>query len=66
MDIEGGSNKYYPAFVQELHYLMSSDPSKDYLITGAPQCPYPDAHLGPVIPGSALAGGWFLVLYVLQ
>ena len=61
MDIEGGSNKYYPVLVKELHRLMTSDPSKEYLITGAPQCPYPDHELGPQIAGSALQGVFIFV-----
>ena len=52
MDIEGGGYKYYPEFITELRMLMDNDPLKSYLITGAPQCPYPDLHLGPEIPGS--------------
>ena len=32
--------------------LMDNDQSKAYLITGAPQCPYPDHFLGPETRGS--------------
>ena len=54
MDIEHGSYKYYPEFITELHRLMDADSSKSYLITGAPQCPFPDKYLGPVKPGTGL------------
>ena len=52
LDIEGGDYKYYPEFITKLRMLMDNDQSKEYLITGAPQCPYPDHHLGPEKPGS--------------
>ena len=52
LDIEGGGYKYYPEFITELRMLMDNDQTKNYLITGAPQCPYPDHHLGPEKPGS--------------
>ena len=35
---------------------MNTDPSKQYLITAAPQCPFPDKWMGPQIQGSALEG----------
>jgi len=56
LDIEGGDYKYYPEFITELRTLMDNDQTKSYLITGAPQCPYPDHHLGPEKPGSGLEG----------
>ena len=52
LDIEGGDYKYYPEFITELRKLMDDDQTKSYLITGAPQCPFPDHHLGPVKPGT--------------
>ena len=52
LDIEGGDYKYYPEFITELRKLMDDDQTKSYLITGAPQCPFPDHHLGPVNPGT--------------
>lgn len=50
LDIEGG----YPYFIKELRMLMDQDQTKSYLITGAPQCPYPDHYLGPETPGSGM------------
>lgn len=41
LDIEIGSHKYYSDFVQEMRRLMNTDPSKEYLITAALQCPPP-------------------------
>lgn len=56
LDIEIGNHKYYSDFVQEMRCLMSTDSSKQYLITAAPQCPFPDKWMGPQIQGSALEG----------
>jgi len=46
LDIEGGSTVGYVSFVKTLRGLMSRS-GRSYLITGAPQCPFPDAYLGP-------------------
>ncbi|EKM58395.1 glycoside hydrolase family 18 protein [Phanerochaete carnosa HHB-10118-sp] len=48
LDIEGGSTEYFTTFVSALRSLMDGG-SKPYYITGAPQCPFPDAYLGSVI-----------------
>lgn len=48
LDIEGGSTQYFTTFVSTLRSLMNGG-SKKYYITGAPQCPFPDAYLGNVI-----------------
>ncbi|KIJ54039.1 carbohydrate-binding module family 5 protein [Sphaerobolus stellatus SS14] len=48
LDIEGGSNSGYAAFVTQLRTHFNGA-SKKYYITGAPQCPYPDASLGAVL-----------------
>jgi chitinase len=53
LDIEGGGRAGYAAYVRRLRELMNADKSRKYYVTGAPQCPFPDAHLGPS-PGSAL------------
>ena len=47
LDIEGGSTVGYSAFVTRLRELMDQDSADRYLLTGAPQCPVPDAYLGP-------------------
>ena len=52
LDIEGGSHIGYSAFVRELRNLENSDTARKYVIAAAPQCPYPDAFLGP-LPGKA-------------
>ncbi|KIP08233.1 carbohydrate-binding module family 5 protein [Phlebiopsis gigantea 11061_1 CR5-6] len=48
LDIEGGSTQYFTTFVTSLRTLMNAG-SKKYYVTGAPQCPFPDAYLGSVI-----------------
>ncbi|KAG6375334.1 glycoside hydrolase family 18 protein [Boletus reticuloceps] len=48
MDIEGGSQTGYTAFLTTLRQLMDGG-SKPYYITAAPQCPYPDAYIGNTI-----------------
>ncbi|KAH7929192.1 glycoside hydrolase [Leucogyrophana mollusca] len=48
MDIEGGSQTGYPAFITALRALMDGG-SKQYYITAAPQCPYPDAYIGTTL-----------------
>ncbi len=53
LDIEGGGPAGYAAFARSLRGIMDGA-GGDWLITAAPQCPFPDAHLGPA-PGSALA-----------
>jgi chitinase len=52
LDLEGGSTTGYSAFVTKLRQLMSGG-ARHYYITGAPQCPFPDAYLGPA-PGRPL------------
>ncbi|KAI6039115.1 glycoside hydrolase family 18 protein [Pisolithus marmoratus] len=48
LDIEGGSQTGYAAFVTALRALMAKG-SKQYYITAAPQCPYPDAYIGTTL-----------------
>ncbi|KAF7795681.1 hypothetical protein EIP86_006846 [Pleurotus ostreatoroseus] len=48
LDIEGGSTAYFTSFVNQLRSHMNGA-SKQYYITAAPQCPFPDAYLGSVI-----------------
>lgn len=48
LDIEGGLPTYYNKFVDKLRtYTDKAD--KTYYITAAPQCPFPDAYVGPAI-----------------
>ena len=54
LDIEGGSPTGYGAFVESLRQFMKNDTKKHYYISGVPQCPFPDAYLGPS-PNTALA-----------
>ncbi|KAJ2853824.1 Chitinase 2 [Coemansia erecta] len=54
LDIEGGVATGYAAFTNKLHQI-----SPDTVITGAPQCPFPDAYLG-----DALDNGWFDAVFV--
>ncbi|KAG2184468.1 hypothetical protein INT43_000377 [Umbelopsis isabellina] len=59
LDIEGGSATGYTAMIEQLRTHYASDSSKDYYITGAPQCPFPDAYLG-----DALNNAWFDFVWV--
>ncbi|KAJ7646128.1 glycoside hydrolase superfamily [Mycena rosella] len=45
LDIEVGSPTGYAAFVSQIRAL-SAGASKPYYVTAAPQCPFPDAHIG--------------------
>ena len=46
LDIEGGSWIGYGKFAKKLREHMSKG-NKKYLITAAPQCPFPDVYVGP-------------------
>ncbi|KAJ7648648.1 glycoside hydrolase superfamily [Mycena polygramma] len=48
LDIEGGASTGYAAFVTKIRSLADGA-SKQYYVTGAPQCPFPDAYLGTVV-----------------
>ncbi|KAI0084132.1 glycoside hydrolase family 18 protein [Irpex rosettiformis] len=48
LDIEGGSTAHFVAFVNQLRNHFNGA-SKNYYITAAPQCPFPDAWLGDLI-----------------
>ncbi|KAN0098104.1 chitinase [Tylopilus felleus] len=48
MDIEGGTQTGFAAFLTTLRQLMDGG-DKSYYITAAPQCPYPDAYIGDTI-----------------
>ncbi|KAI0034208.1 glycoside hydrolase [Vararia minispora EC-137] len=45
LDLEGGSQTGWPAFVTQIRTLAAGA-SKQYYVTGAPQCPFPDAFIG--------------------
>ncbi|ODQ51005.1 glycoside hydrolase [Saitoella complicata NRRL Y-17804] len=59
LDIEGGSITGYSAFVTKMRELYATDTSKDYYISGAPQCPMPDAYLN-----AALTTSYFDMIFV--
>ncbi|KAI9323757.1 glycoside hydrolase superfamily [Dichotomocladium elegans] len=47
LDIEGGTSTGYVQLIAELRSLFKSDDSgKQYYLTAAPQCPFPDARMG--------------------
>ncbi|KIP11453.1 carbohydrate-binding module family 5 protein [Phlebiopsis gigantea 11061_1 CR5-6] len=48
LDIEGGTSTGYAAFVNRIR-SHASGASKQYYVTAAPQCVYPDASLGGVL-----------------
>ncbi|KAI0078770.1 glycoside hydrolase [Panus rudis PR-1116 ss-1] len=48
LDIEGGSTAHFTTFINRLRSHTNSA-SKQYYLTAAPQCPFPDAYLGSVI-----------------
>lgn len=52
-DIEANSgNQYYPAMISTMRNNFASDPSHQYYITGAPQCPIPEPNMGVIISGA--------------
>ncbi|KAJ1981994.1 Chitinase 2 [Dimargaris xerosporica] len=59
LDIEGGGSVGYTSMVKRLRQLYATDGSKRYYIAGAPQCPFPDAYLQPV-----LNNAWFDMVFV--
>ncbi|CDO71799.1 Glycoside Hydrolase Family 18 / Carbohydrate-Binding Module Family 5 protein [Trametes cinnabarina] len=48
LDIEGGSTVHFAAFVNRIRTLASGA-NKQYYVTAAPQCPFPDAYLSTVL-----------------
>ncbi|TBU55439.1 glycoside hydrolase superfamily [Dichomitus squalens] len=48
LDIEGGSTQYFDSFVNRIRTLAQGS-SKQYYVTAAPQCPFPDAYLSTVL-----------------
>ncbi|TPX34673.1 chitinase [Synchytrium microbalum] len=47
LDIESGNPSGWPSFVAQLRTLMTTDSTRQYYISAAPQCPYPDLSDGP-------------------
>jgi chitinase len=62
LDIEGGSTAGYITFIETLRNYFATAP-KNYYISSAPQCPYPDGRLGPGV-GTALQSAWFDYVWV--
>ncbi|KAF7773296.1 CAZyme family GH18 [Agaricus bisporus var. burnettii] len=48
LDIEGGGSTGFAAFVRRIR-SRASGASKQYYVTAAPQCPFPDGNLGAVL-----------------
>ncbi|KAG6879349.1 hypothetical protein C0992_003393 [Termitomyces sp. T32_za158] len=48
LDIETGDSNHYAAFVKRLR-THTDQASKKFYLTAAPQCVYPDAHVGTVL-----------------
>ncbi|KAI5957271.1 CHT3 [Candida jiufengensis] len=51
-DIENNVNTGYNAMAVELKQIFAQDTSKNYYLGAAPQCPYPDASVGPLLENS--------------
>ncbi|KAJ2723528.1 Chitinase 2 [Coemansia sp. Benny D115] len=58
LDIESGEHTGYVAFINQLRTYFQGA-GKQYIVSAAPQCVYPDANLG-----STLSGGWIDNNYV--
>lgn len=57
IEVNDGS-EYYPAMITELRSLFETDTSKDYYITGAPQCPLPEPNMGVIIGNATFDYLW--------
>jgi len=62
LDIEKSPTTGYAAFIAQLRTHFVNAP-KNYYISSAPQCPYPDEFLGPGA-GTALQSAWFDYVWV--
>ncbi|KAK0756465.1 hypothetical protein N5P37_010937 [Trichoderma harzianum] len=61
LDIEsnpGGNNIFYASLVNTLRSNFASDPSHQYVITGAPQCPLPEPNMGDIISNAEFDYLW--------
>ncbi|KAG0343703.1 Chitinase 1 [Podila humilis] len=59
LDLESGQNAGYVAFIERLRSNFLSSAGKKFIITAAPQCPYPDQ-----AAKEALAHSWFDMVWV--
>ena len=64
LDIENNQPEYIADFITELRRLWSADVSRQYYVSSAPQCPYPDRSLGPDkkhghVQPTAISHAWF-------
>jgi len=59
LDIEGGSTTGYATFVTRMRQNFANDTTKTYYMSGAPQCPLPDAYLN-----TALTTSYFDFIFV--
>jgi len=62
LDIEQGTSTGYGAFIAELRSYFTAQSVKQYYISAAPQCPYPD-FLGPG-SGSPFTTSWFDYVWI--
>ncbi|ORX97030.1 glycoside hydrolase, partial [Basidiobolus meristosporus CBS 931.73] len=59
LDIEGGGPTGYVALINQLRDFYNQDKGKKYMVTGAPQCVYPDSQLS-----TTLNNAWFDLVFV--
>jgi len=62
LDIEGGGTTGYVAFINQLRTYFATS-QRNYVISSAPQCVFPDGRLGPGA-GTALGEAWFDYVWV--
>lgn len=54
LDIENNNQKGYASMVKKLRQHYKSDSSKDYFVSAAPQCVYPDRNVGEALENSEI------------
>ncbi|KAJ2569069.1 Chitinase 2 [Coemansia sp. RSA 1813] len=62
LDIESGAHDGYVAFINQLRTYFK-DESKQYIISAAPQCVFPDTNLGSTLSGSAWIDNDYVQFY---
>ncbi|KAJ1774019.1 Chitinase 2 [Coemansia sp. RSA 1813] len=62
LDIESGEHTGYPAFINQLRSHFQGA-SKQYIISTAPQCVYPDANLGSTLSSGAWIDNDYVQFY---